>query len=132
MFVASGLGPFSGQATHFKHYAPEVTYALERYQFEADRHFTVVDARLTERRYLLGDHYTVADMSLWGWARLLPFIVGEDGWNRFPNVARLVREISSRPAAERALSVLKAHEFKTEIDGETRSHMYQHLISTRT
>lgn len=40
MFIATGVGPFCGQAVHFKHFAPEqVPYAQKRYQFEANRHF---------------------------------------------------------------------------------------------
>src|SRR5438270_6160779 len=32
MFVATGVGPYSGQAVHFKHFAKETApYALERY-----------------------------------------------------------------------------------------------------
>jgi GST-like protein len=39
MFVASGIGPYSGQAVHFKRYAPgPMPYAIERYNFEAWRH----------------------------------------------------------------------------------------------
>jgi GSH-dependent disulfide-bond oxidoreductase len=34
MFAATGLGPYSGQAVHFKHFAPEpIPYALNRYLF---------------------------------------------------------------------------------------------------
>jgi GST-like protein len=128
MFIATGLGPFSGQNTHFKHYAPEkVPYALKRYQFEAERHFSVLDSRLAEHRYILGNDYTIVDMGAWGWARLLPFIVGDDKWEKYPNVKRLVDEISARPAAERALAALKSYTFKTEIDDETRSNMYRFL-----
>ena len=44
MFAATGVGPFSGQAVHFKHNAPEkVPYAHNRYQFEALRHYGVLD-----------------------------------------------------------------------------------------
>ena len=36
MFVATGVGPYSGQAVHFRHFAPEkVPYAHDRYEFEA-------------------------------------------------------------------------------------------------
>jgi GST-like protein len=36
MFVASGVGPYSGQAVHFRNYAPEkLPYAINRYVFEA-------------------------------------------------------------------------------------------------
>src|ERR1700712_3580445 len=39
MFVASGIGPYSGQAVHFRHFAPEPKeYAMTRYLFEARRH----------------------------------------------------------------------------------------------
>ena len=42
MFVASGIGPFSGQSVHFRHFAPEPkTYTLNRYDFEAWRHWRI-------------------------------------------------------------------------------------------
>ena len=51
MFVASGVGPYSGQAVHFRNYAPEkLPYAINRYDFEAQRHFGILDVRLAERR----------------------------------------------------------------------------------
>ena len=53
------------------------------------------------------------------WARLLSFILGDDVWSKFPNVTRLVEEISSRPAAQRTLATLKGRAFKTEVDAET-------------
>ena len=47
MFVASGVGPYSGQSVHFRNYAPEkIEYAINRYAFEAQRHFGILDARL--------------------------------------------------------------------------------------
>ena len=69
MFVATGVGPFSGQAVHFKHFAPEkVDYAHNRYQFEAQRHYTILNDHLAKRRYMVGDTYTIVDMDVWGWA----------------------------------------------------------------
>ena len=39
MFLATGIGPYSGQAVHFKHFAPNtLDYAVNRYEFEARRH----------------------------------------------------------------------------------------------
>ena len=77
MFAATGVGPFCGQAVHFKHFAPEkVPYADSRYQFEAERHFSILDAQLAKGRYMLGDVYTIVDMDVWGWARMAPFILG--------------------------------------------------------
>ncbi|NNM74518.1 glutathione S-transferase family protein [Enterovirga aerilata] len=132
MFVATGVGPFSGQAVHFKHFAPEqVPYANTRYQYEADRHYTVADRRLADRPYLAGGSYTVADMALWGWARMVPFILGDEAWARYPNLKRLFDEISSRPAAKRAEEFRAKHAsaFKAEMDDEARAVMFKHLKS---
>ena len=64
MFVATGVGPFSGQAVHFRHFAPEqVPYAQKRCQLEANRHFKVLDDRLAKHRNLVADTYTIVDMS---------------------------------------------------------------------
>lgn len=130
MFVASGVGPFSGQAVHFKHFAPErIPYANARYQFEADRHFAVLDRRLSSSRYVAGDTYTVVDMGLWGWTRMVPFMLGDDAWDRFPNVKRLHDEISARPAAIKveAFRTANAGAFKAELDADARAHMFKHL-----
>jgi GSH-dependent disulfide-bond oxidoreductase len=128
MFVASGIGPFLGQAVHFKHYAPEkIDYANNRYQFEAQRHLTVLDQRLASRRYMLGDTYTVVDMGVWGWTRLIPLVLGEAGFAKFPNVKRLTDEISARPAAAKAAALKDKFKWKAEMDDEARSNMFKHL-----
>ena len=76
MFVATGVGPFCGQAVHFRHFAPEqVPYAQKRYQFEARRHFGILDQRLAERQFLVGNTYTIPDLSFWSWSRLAPFLL---------------------------------------------------------
>ena len=109
MFVASGIGPYSGQAVHFKHFAPAPKdYAVNRYDFEAWRHWNIVDARLAEHRYMLGDEYTIVDMAVWGWARAVPFVLGADAWDKLPHVKRLLDEINARPAAVRA-EALRTH-----------------------
>jgi GST-like protein len=132
MFVATGLGPFCGQAVHFRHFAPEpVAYADARYQYEADRHFRILDERLATRSHLVGGAYSIADMAVWGWARMVPFILGDGAWERYPNLKRLVDEISARPAAARveALRTTSGPAFKAEFDEEARSHMFTHLAA---
>jgi GST-like protein len=125
MFVGTGVGPYSGQAVHFKHHAPEqLPYAVNRYLFEAKRHYGILDAQLAKHRYMLGDAYTIVDMDVWGWARMVPFVLGDDAWTKFPNVKRLVDEISARPAAARALALKDRHAFKTEMDDDARRHLF--------
>ena len=125
MFVATGVGPYSGQSVHFRLYTPEpVPYAVNRYVFEARRHYAIIDRKLADSRWVLGEDYTIVDMAVWGWARLIPRVLGDDGWNGLPNLKRLVDEITGRPAAERAVALAASHAFKTEMDEEAKRHMF--------
>lgn len=125
MFVASGIGPYSGQAVHFKHHAPEqLAYAINRYSYEAERHFGILDARLGKQPYMLGDKYTIVDMAVWGWSRVVPYVLGAEAWAKLPNLKRLFDEISARPAAVRASALKDKHAFKTEMDDDARRHMF--------
>jgi GSH-dependent disulfide-bond oxidoreductase len=125
MFVASGIGPYSGQAVHFKHFAPEPKeYAVNRYMFEAERHYAILDAQLAKHRYMLGETYTLVDMAVWGWARAVPFIFGADAWAKLPNLKRHFDEINARPAAQRAEGLKEKFTFKAEMDEEARKHMF--------
>jgi GST-like protein len=125
MFVATGIGPYSGQAVHFKHHAPEkLPYAINRYLHEAERHWGIIDARLAKHRYMVGDSYTIVDMAVWGWARAVPFILGDDAWDKLSNLKRLFDEISARPAAQRANALKDKHAFKMEMDEEARRNMF--------
>ena len=86
MFVATGIGPYCGQAVHFKHFAPEPKeYAVNRYDFEAWRHWNIVNDHLATRPFMVGDSYTLVDMSVWGWARVIPFVLGADAWDKLPH-----------------------------------------------
>jgi GST-like protein len=127
MFIASGLGPFTGQAVHFNHYAPADIgdYSKKRYNFEARRHFAIVDRRLQEQPYMLGNEYTIVDMQLWGWARAIPYALGEHALQEFPSIKRVVEEISGRPAAQRATTI--KHQFKTDLDEAARKFAFRHV-----
>jgi len=126
-FVSSGVGPYSGQSVHFRVYAPEkLEYAINRYAYEAQRHFGIINERLAKNKYILGD-YSIVDMNIWGWARLIPNILGEKGWEKFPNLKRMVDEISARPAAAKAVALKDRHKFKTEMDDEAKNAMFRHL-----
>jgi len=128
MFVASGVGPYSGQSVHFRNYSPEkIPYAINRYAFEAERHFGILDARLGKMKYMLGDTYTIVDMNVWGWARLLPNVLGAEASDKFKNLKRLVDEVSARPAAQKAMTLKDRHAFKTEMDQEALHAMFPHL-----
>jgi GST-like protein len=125
MFVASGIGPFTGQCVHFKHYAPEPNpYALNRYDFEAWRHWKILDTHLADRQWMVGERYTLLDMAVWGWARAVPFALGPDAWEQLPHVKRLLDAVNQRPASQRAAALKDRHAFKAEMDDEARRAMF--------
>ena len=125
MFVASGIGPFTGQCVHFKHFAPEPkAYAVNRYDFEAWRHWNLIEARLAAQPFMVGNSYTLVDMAVWGWARAVPFALGADAWDKLPNVKRLLDTINARPAAQRADALKTRYAFKTELDDAARQAMF--------
>ena len=130
MFVATGVGPFFGQAVHFKHFAPEkIEYANNRYQFEAQRHLGVLNDRLADRQYMVGDTYTIVDMDVWGWVRMTNFILGDEAFSKFPHVKRLHDEVAARPAAVKAVALKDKFKWKTEMDDEARAKLFRHLAT---
>ena len=124
MFIATGIGPYCGQAVHFKHFAPEPKeYAVNRYDFEAWRHWLLIEERLSKQPYMLSG-YSIVDMSVWGWARVAPFVLGADAWEKLPHVKRLLDEINARPAAQRAEALKTKFAFKTEMDEDARKKLF--------
>lgn len=129
MFIATGIGPFSGQSVHFKHYAPEqCRYSLNRYDYEAWRHWRILDQRLGRQRYMIGDTYSYVDMALWGWCRAVPFALDKDAWLVLPHVKRLFDEINSRPAAVRVAELASSSVFKKEMDSEAHNALFPQNI----
>lgn len=127
MFIATGVGPYAGQAVHFSHFAPtKLEYAVNRYQYEARRHYGILDARLAEGRFFLGDQYTIVDMAAWGWARAVPFILGDAAWSSLTHLKRWFDLINERPAAVRANSLGDRFAFKAEMDAEARRYLFRH------
>jgi GSH-dependent disulfide-bond oxidoreductase len=84
----------------------KIAYAINRYTYEAQRHAGILNARLGKQKYMLGDAYTIVDMNVWGWARLIPTVLGER--EKFSNLKRWVDEISARPAAQKALALKRS------------------------
>jgi GST-like protein len=125
MFIATGIGPYSGQSVHFQLHAPEkLPYAINRYRFEAKRHYGILDARLADRPYILGDTYTIVDIATWGWARLMDRVLDEAAWDELPNLKRLIDGITARPAGQGAIALAAQHTFKMEMDAESHRHMF--------
>ena len=128
MFVASGIGPYSGQAVHFTRFAQGEEYAVKRYKYEAERHWGILDAHLAGKTWMVGGEYTILDMAVWGWGRAMPFVLGDKA-ALFGNVTRLVESISARPAAARTDKLKERVSFKQDMDAEARAAMFRHLAA---
>jgi GST-like protein len=127
MFVASGIGPYSGQAVHFQRAAPEkLPYAINRYRREAERHYQVLEKNLAGRNYIVGDDLTIVDIAAWGWIDRASIVLPGDAdpLAVFPHLKRWLDSVNARPAVARARALLSAHTFKTEKDEQAQRAMF--------
>jgi GSH-dependent disulfide-bond oxidoreductase len=126
MFIGTGIGPYSGQAVHFQRAAPEqLPYAINRYRREAERHYEILDTHLAGRDYIVGNSYTIADISAWGWIDRAAIVVGgEDPLGPYPNLKRWFTAINSRPAVAKARKVGTDHTFKMDMDDAAKRAMF--------
>lgn len=127
MFIASGLGPYSGQSVHFSRAAPEkLPYAINRYLREAERHYEVLDTHLASHGMLLDSGYSLVDIAAWGWIDRANFVLGRDSepLAQFPNLQRWFREVDARPAAVRARGIAKGIVYKSEMDEAAKRAMF--------
>ena len=111
-----GLGPMAGQNHHFALYAPEkIPYAIERYVKETGRLYAVLNKRLADREFVVGD-YTIADMACYPW--ISPERQGQD-IDQFPHLKRWKAAIRERPAVQRAYEIGKRINVKPAVNDET-------------
>lgn len=116
MFIASGLGPYSGQSVHFRHAAPAgLDYAVNRYLREAQRHYEVLEKHMEGRVFIVGNEYTIVDVAAWGWIDKAPVVLGEEGLEPYPNLKRWFNAINTRPAALRAARLVKTLSLKPNV-----------------
>ena len=101
MFQMGGVGPMMGQANVFYRYFPEkIQPAIERYQGESRRLFTVLDARLKEHEFLAGD-YSIADIANWAWVRIHKW--SGVSVEELPHLQRWLAAIGARPAVQKGI-----------------------------
>ena len=125
MFLATGLGPFSGQSVHFRHSAPEqLPYAINRYRREAERHYEVLETHMNGREYMIGNEYSIADISAWGWIDKASVVLGENGLDNYPNLKRWFVKINARPAVERARNIANDISFKSDFDEQSARSLF--------
>ncbi|MBD2771647.1 glutathione S-transferase family protein [Iningainema tapete] len=130
MWQMSALGPMSGQAVHFQQHAPEqLDYPITRYRREVARLYGVLDRRLVDRTYLMGNDYTILDISVYGWLHFHTLVLGE--LNPFANLHRWFTRLSERPGVERGLKVGAEFREQSVFDAPARKALFgQDVTST--
>lgn len=109
MWQMGGVGPMFGQLGFFHKFAGkdyEDKRPRERYVAESRRLLGVLEQRLTGRDWVMGSHYTIADMAIFPWVRNLVEFYGAGelvGWGDFPQVQRVLAAFVARPAVQRGL-----------------------------
>lgn len=122
-------GPMAGQLSHFVNYAPnDQPYSKQRYAREYDRCLGVLERQLSDRPYILGEDYSVADMIAWPWV-LIAKPLGQS-LDAFPRVAAWRQAIKERPAVQRAVDLGKDLRRKAPPSDEERKILFNQDAAT--
>ncbi|MBN8950308.1 MULTISPECIES: glutathione binding-like protein [unclassified Rhizobium] len=113
-FQMAGIGPMFGQFGHFFKFAAEKvannSYPVERYRDEGKRLLGVLEERLKGRQWIMGDEYTIADITTFPWVRGVDVFYGGRElleFESFPSVMAWLERALARPASQRGLSIPK-------------------------
>jgi len=108
LFWQMSSAPYLGGGFgHFYVYAPEkIQYVIDRYSMEVKRQLDVLDRELSKKEFIIGDDYTIADISIWPWYGRL--VLGQQYGaadflqvSDYHNVVRWAKNLSLRPAVMR-------------------------------
>jgi GST-like protein len=105
MFQMSAVGPMLGQLFHFRNAKEPLPYAIERFDSEVKRIFSVVEQGLAQAGPFLAGEYSIADIACFTWMRNHKGV----GLNisDYPRVEAWLAAIAERPAVQRGLQVLR-------------------------
>jgi len=112
-FQMAGIGPIFGQVGYFHKFAGreiEDKRPLERYRDESKRLLGVIETRLEGRQWIMGDEFTIADISMLGWVRNLIGFYGARDIVEFDALKRVPGWLErglARPAVQRGLDIPK-------------------------
>jgi GST-like protein len=108
MFQMGGLGPMLGQMGFFTKFARsewEDKRPQQRYVDEAKRLLAVLDKELDGKEWIIGSHYTIADIAIAPWLRALDFYGVKErlGWADHTNLVNYLARFEKREAVQKGL-----------------------------
>lgn len=107
----AAVGPMTGQMGFFHKFAGkdwEDKRPRDRFVSEVKRLLGVLEGRLADRPFIMGDDFTIADVSLIGWVRAIPDFYGAGDlvdWASLKAVPEWVARCEARPAVARGLTI---------------------------
>jgi GST-like protein len=110
-FQMAAVGPMFGQVGFFHKFAGkdyEDKRPRDRYVAESKRLLGVLEGRLADRPFIMGDDYTIADIALLGWVRNLNgfYEAGElVDYASLKHVPAWLDRCLARPAVQRGLEI---------------------------
>jgi len=111
MFQMAGIGPMFGQVGFFYKFSGK-DFAdkrpRDRYVAESRRLLQVLNDRLQDRAWIMGDTYTIADIATFPWVRNLIGYYGAGdlvGIGDYPNVTRTLDAFVARPQVAKGLKI---------------------------
>ncbi len=102
-YVGGGFG-------HFYKYAPtKQEYPINRFTLETKRQLDLLNKQLADKNYICGEHYSIADIAIWGWYGQIVLNRVYDAAeflavHEYPHLMRWAEQIANRPAVIRALA----------------------------
>jgi GST-like protein len=111
MFQMGAIGPMFGQVGFFNKFAGkdyEDKRPRDRYVAESKRLLAVLEDRLADRTWIMGDTFTIADVATFPWINnLIGFYAAADlvDFGNFPNVSRTLGSFMARPTVVRGLDI---------------------------
>ena len=142
LFWQIGSAPYLGGGFgHFYKYAPtRIKYCIDRFTMETKRQLDVLDRHLSDRQYICGDTYTIADIAIWPWYGSLVLDKVYEGAAEFleastyTHLMKWASSIAERPAVKRGRIVNRTwgpqeeqlHERHEAKDFETSTQDKQH------
>ena len=110
-FQMGHIGPMFGQLGYFFKFAGkdiEDKRPFERYRDETKRLLGVLETRLADRQWIMGDEYTIADIAMLGWVRNLVGFYGAGeivAYAGLKHVPAWLERAVARPAVKRGLEI---------------------------
>ena len=119
-------GPMMGQHSHFFNYAPEEErngYGRKRYEAESMRCLSVLNKRLENRAWIVGQEYSIADMICFPWVLIAKAM--DLPLDDYPDLVRWRQAVKERPAVQHGVALGKDDRRQRPPDEEERKILFE-------